>query len=263
MGKLNKFNIIVISIMLSILIILCVYIMFFRNKDMNNNNNNLVNNVTNNTVINNNDNSKFIVLDDYCIRINNNRYSKCSTSTVDNKKFNIYVNNVYFGSYKIKYGTVWNLFDDNENYVDYEGNLIAFSNSLDINVIPFSETQFTDDLITQANKVLNSSKSAVESNLHYNHIYSLSNGNNVIITSNLYGQRNNYFNLAYYSNQNSNNIIFKNESNYLEREYTHELKAVLYINNKLNLVFSMLNESTLDNDYSLYKFDGNKFIKVI
>jgi hypothetical protein len=61
-------------------------------------------------------------------------WSKIDTSKIEdsNSYLSAYVNNNYLGDYKLKYGTIWNLFDANDNYVNYNGDLIAFSSNFNV-----------------------------------------------------------------------------------------------------------------------------------
>ena len=85
----------------------------------------------------------------------------------------------------------------------------------------------------------------------------------VTIVSNLYGEQTLYYNLAYLTYLNENYVIFKHTTHNLKSEYSHTLKSILKINNKLYIVFNMFNESNLKETFSMYEFNGSKFTKVI
>lgn len=106
------------------------------------------------------DDIKYLVIDEYCILYNKtkNKFSYCKNSSVENKKLNVYIDGNYYGIYNLKYGTVWNLFDDNKEYVNYEGSLLAYSDGLNLENVSFIAEDFNSQYITEANNVLNNSK---------------------------------------------------------------------------------------------------------
>ena len=268
MEKFNKLSIIIITLMVCVFGSLIVYLVLFKNNDNvnvnidNSNNSNLTNNI--NTTHIGKDNIKYLVIDGYCILYNKtkSKFSSCRNSSVEDQKLNVIANSNYLGRYTLKLGTVWNLFDDNREYVNYEGSLLAYSDGLNVENITFTEGVFNTDYIYEANKVLNNSKINVQENLHYNYRYSTGNMD-ITIVSNLYGEQTLYYNLAYLTYLNKNYVIFKHTSNNLKSEYSYTLKSILKINNKLYIVFNMLNESNLTATFSMYEFEGSKFTKVI
>lgn len=56
----------------------------------------------------------------------NNSWKKITYDDVNNKKFNVYIDNMYSGKYTLKYGKVWNLYD-NSVLVMYEDLFVAMS----------------------------------------------------------------------------------------------------------------------------------------
>lgn len=273
MGKFNKLSIIIITLMVCVFGSLIIYFALFKNNDdvnvniNNSHNSNLSNNISGNNTNTTpvvKDDIKYLVIDEYCILYNKtkNKFSYCKNSSVENKKLNVYIDGNYYGIYNLKYGTVWNLFDDNNEYVNYEGSLLAYSDGLNLENVSFTAEDFNSQYITEANKVLNNSKVNVQENLHYNYRYSTGNMD-VTIVSNLYGEQTLYYNLAYLTYLNENYVIFKHTTNNLKSEYSYTLKSILKINNKIYIVFNMLNESNLKETFSMYEFNGSKFTKVI
>lgn len=262
MEKFNKLSIIIITLMVCVFGSLIIYLVLFKNND--NVNVNLDNSNNINTTPIDKDVVNYLVIDDYCILYNKtkNKFSYCKNSNVENKKLNVIADSNYLGRYTLKRGAVWNLFDDNKEYVNYEGSLLAYSDGLNVENISFTEDNFNTDYIYEANKVLNNSKVNVQENLHYNHRYSSGNMD-VTIVSNLYGEQTIYYNLAYLTYLNEEYVIFKHTANSLKSEYSHTLKSILKINNKLYIVFNMLNESNSKQTFSMYRFDGSNFTKVI
>lgn len=62
-------------------------------------------------------------------------FKRTSISTIEKQeKFKIYVNNKEFGEYKLKYATVWNLFDKENNFQMYDGKLLALTSNMNAKV---------------------------------------------------------------------------------------------------------------------------------
>ena len=84
----------------------------------------------------------------------NNSWKKVTYDDVNNKKLNVFIDNMYSGKYTLKYGKVWNLYD-NSGLVMYEDLFVAMSDVnwdiVNINIDSISK----EDLI-YINSVLNS-----------------------------------------------------------------------------------------------------------
>lgn len=83
-----------------------------------------------------------------------NSWKKVTYDDVNNKKLNVYIDNMYSGKYTLKYGKAWNLYD-NSGLVMYEDLFVAMSDVnwdiVNINIDSISK----EDLI-YINSVLNS-----------------------------------------------------------------------------------------------------------
>lgn len=120
------------------IIILGIYglIMFFAfgNKENNseNNSNNNSNNQSNNKV----KEEKYLVIDNITkLNYSNGEFSPAKNKEIEQiEKFKVYVNNKYYGDYKLKNAGNWNLFDKKDEYVNYNGNLLAFSDNFNVKV---------------------------------------------------------------------------------------------------------------------------------
>ena len=79
---------------------------------------------------------KYLVLDNISnIHYNNIDYSNAKIKRIEElDKLKVYVNNNYYGDYKLKNAGNWNLFDKNDEFVNYNGSLIAFSENFNIKV---------------------------------------------------------------------------------------------------------------------------------
>ena len=78
--------------------------------------------------------TKYVVVDNFArLSFSDNSWQNVSTSQIENyKNYKVFINNSYFGNYRLEYGSTWNLFNSSNDYVDYEGSLFAYSDNLDI-----------------------------------------------------------------------------------------------------------------------------------
>ena len=118
----------VLIIILSIVLIYAVIMVFVLKKDANNNkpNNQTDTNNTYYLLLNNISNWAY----------SNNKWSSVTNNEITkaNATYKAFVNNNYLGEYKVLYGTKWNLVDNDNNIVVYNGKLVAYSNDFNINV---------------------------------------------------------------------------------------------------------------------------------
>src|SRR5574344_2368510 len=128
-----------VLIILLIIILLYAALMFFLYKKGSNNTTNDVNNNTENTTITSS--AKYLVVNNISnYQYLDGKWSKTSTNNLEdaNNKFKVFSDNTYLGEYSLKYGKVWNLFDNKDNFVNYSGKLIAYSNNFNINLKRFT-----------------------------------------------------------------------------------------------------------------------------
>lgn len=94
-----------------------------------------------------NNEKKYIVVDNFArLSFSNNSWSKASTSEIESYgEYKVLINNKPFGNYKLEYGTTWNLFNNANDYIDYEGNLFAYSDNFNINVVTLEKNNFLSD----------------------------------------------------------------------------------------------------------------------
>ena len=121
-----------------LIIILGVYglILFFAfgNKEDNNQNDNNNNNNSQQNIKNKED--KYIVVGNFAnLNYSHGLFSKAKVKKIEKiEKYKVYVNNKYYGDYKLKSGGNWNLFDKNDEYINYNGNLLAYSSNFNVKV---------------------------------------------------------------------------------------------------------------------------------
>ena len=84
----------------------------------------------------------------------NNSWKKVTYDDVNNKKLNVYIDNMYSGKYTLKYGKVWNLYD-NSGLVMYEDSFVAMS---DVNwdIVNINIDSISKEDLMYINSVLNS-----------------------------------------------------------------------------------------------------------
>lgn len=94
-----------------------------------------------------NNENKYVVIDNFArLSFSNNSWNNASISEIeDYGKYDVFINNKLLGSFKLEYGTTWNLFNDANDYTDYDGNLFAYSDNFNINMVKFEKSTFLSD----------------------------------------------------------------------------------------------------------------------
>lgn len=186
---------------------------------------------------------------------------------------NVYINNNYYGKFKLKYINSWNLYSSDGSYVPYTGDLVAFSETLNTTITEFNKNSITDIELNEINYLLNSRITAenlstaelVQVDLDKNGIL-----DKVVNVSNLKAGefQEQYFNLCYVVLNNEQTVLFKE---LIDAESVHEypiysIKNILNINNEFKdsiilskKYFSNSGEPT----YSMYQYITNEYRKVV
>ena len=150
------------------------------------------------------ENKKFyLVLNNFSVWKYNKTWAKANYSDVNNKKMSVFIDNKTKGQYYLKYGTTWNLFNDQDEYVNYHGDLIAITPYIKLEFLRYSQGVInTDDLntITRLNANANnitvqelSPKEKIIVDLDSNGI-----NDSIVIVGNIdIPSQNNYFNIVY------------------------------------------------------------------
>ena len=253
------------------IIILLIYgfIMFliFHNRVNNNTSkeSKIIDNTTRYLVIDNVSNWSYI----------NNSWKLVSTNAIDNSKqsYKVYQNNNYLGEYKLLYGNRWNLFNDNNEYVDYNGNIFAYSSNFDIRLIRFKEKEITEEDKSSITKDYNINNYDYLMN---NQIISVDlDGNNeldqIIALSNIgedYYDSKNFYNLISVKlNNKIYKIIDENKNNTDTLKIsTYKINRIFNLNNDFYIVIEKIDGAESDMPSStnyLYKFENDKFVKLI
>ena len=233
----NKFLIISIIIILSLVIVLIV-LLWNRNVSLNEDDNPIIEPPVTTTPDNNYD---YLIIDNNDIfEYRDNRFTKFSSaSSVQNSEFVVYVNQERKGKYYLKMGTVWNLFDKENNYVHYEGNIFAYTNNkLNINVRKVSIEEINENDFNYISRIINISsindlslKEKITTDLDHNGII-----DEIVSVSNLDSDnQEKYYNLLYVTLNNEKQILINNE--------IEETDILIAPNYYLNYVININNEN--------------------
>lgn len=199
--------------------------------------------------------------------INNNFYR--TEKTDFNNKFNVYINNHRMGTYNLKYGNDWNLFEGS-NYINYEGDLFAYtSNNLNIVIRNITKNSISNEDLVDINNILNKSIRIEDLSLMEKVEYDLdTNGiiDKIVSVSNLDSlNQDKYFNLLYVVLNNIKYILIneevKEENVLIEPNYY--INYVVNINNKLkDSIFIKRGyfSNNGETENILYEFENDKYV---
>lgn len=262
----NKGSIIIIIILIIFGIITIGYFTLFQNFNSNNN----ISNYNNNSMVNNNNitntvlNKKsYIVIGDNGYIVQKTHFMSASDSIIENKYFNVYIDGTYYGKYNLKKGNKWLLFNGDE-YKSYDGMLFAFQDDLNIEVKKIGLSSITDENINEIKKIYGRSIN-VMNELYYSSMRCINSNECFIDSTNLYDIDDINYNLVYYKNNNKLYEIIKQTIKSSEAyNYPHyRASSVFELNNELYVAISGNYYGESGKSLTIYKFDGNKFIKVI
>jgi len=169
------------------------------NNNQNENSNNIENNENKNPV---KPIYKYLVINNSDIwnYANNNWFTE-KENRVEDKKFKIYVNNEFFGNYYLKYTTKWNIFNENKKFINYNGNILAYTEEFNVKVKNFTKENVADVDLNRINLILKGSFSFEDLSNQEKIIVDLDNNgvtDKIISVSNIDSEnQNKYFNLVY------------------------------------------------------------------
>lgn len=93
--------------------------------------------------------------------------TKNELKSLSGNKFNVYVDNSYFGNYNLLYDDKWYLFKNDDTPVNYNGNMLALSGSIKYKVANFTTHDIEDK--TYVNRVLRENNISEDSILTYSY----------------------------------------------------------------------------------------------
>jgi len=164
----------------------------------------------------------------------NNEWLDLKEFNDNNDKFNVYINNIYYGNYYMKFIKRWNLLDDTKSFVNYSGNILA-TKGLNVNIKPFNKVTVSELDKTEIVNIIGNDYNNLTINeklyidLDYNGIT-----DKIVNISNIDSENEEiYFNLVYVEYNGNINILIKDIID--ERELLikprYDLEYVLNINN--------------------------------
>ena len=201
------------------------------------------------------------------VRINTRDELKSLSSNVS--KFNIYVDNSYFGKYKLFYDDKWYLFKNGNTPVNYNGNMLALSGSIKYKIANFTTHDIEDK--TYVNRVLKENNISEDSILTYSY-YTDIDLNNDGVLERIYTISNKFPYEDIGSLSFSYIFMIKNDKIIYLYKNKEELDDVYsgcnpYISNlididednKLEVIIGCSYYSVEGTKYNLYKFNGYMF----
>ena len=154
---------------------------------------------------------------------------------------NVYINNNYFGKYKMKFVNSWNLFNSNNDYVSYEGNIVAASDNINLINRTYSIQTLSELEINEINEIMGvsvaledlSNAEKIFIDLDQNGVY-----DKIVNVSNLdaFDIQEKYFNLCYVIMNSEKKTLIKNEIDEEDilSEPIYNIVNIININNELN-----------------------------
>ncbi len=272
----NKNKVLIISIFIFVIFGLIGLYFYFQNADTNvtSNNNSSLNSQNTNTIKNNTTSSAasnyYLIVGNYLNAVFDEKNMKWSE--VDNEeyseKFETYVDNVYYGRYYLIYGTVWNLFDDQKNFVKYNGDIIAHSINFNVKVKKYQELKITDNNVLGEVKKYLFKYNYQYADTYFNRVYYIDENNYVVLCSDILDSEKTVgmnYTIGFIKIDGKFFNIFNNEFEAKDKlKYPeNKLTGWLVINGKLYLSINQLHTSNRPPTPALYEFDGSKFTQVI
>lgn len=98
---------------------------------------------------------KYLIIDNYSTWMYTNKWEKVNNSKISGKKLKTFINDELQGLTKLSFGSKWNLYNDNDEYVDYEGNFIAASPELKLLINKYTVGEIDESDINEINQILN------------------------------------------------------------------------------------------------------------
>lgn len=223
---------------------------------------------------NSNKNYQYLIVGDLNLwGLSDDGWEDLEKDKINKDLLNVYINNNYYGQFNLKYINSWNLYSSDGSYIPYSGELIAFSETLNVNITEFSKTSVTDIEINEINYLLNSritvddlsTSELIQLDLDYNGI-----NDKIINVSNLKAEefQEQYFNLCYVVLNNEQKVLIKE---LIDAESVHtyplySIKNILNINteDKDSIIFSKKYFSNSgEPTYTMYQYITNVYRKVV
>lgn len=220
---------------------------------------------------------RYLVIGTYSAWVmdSNNEWSRVnSNSNINNAGYlDVFINNQYIGLHRLYSGMYWNLYDENDDYVDYDGSLLALSTDFEAEV-PSYEMNSVDvnDLVTISSIV---NRNVLVDELSINEKVNIdldSNGimDSIINVSNLDSliDPQTYFNLVYLVLNNENIVLIHENVDVSDilNYPVYNLVSLINLNNESNLSIIIQKgyfSSAGRNGNILYQYENGEYIKTM
>ncbi len=148
---------IIVIISIFLLIVLIVVLLSFNNAKEKTPSNNPSNDPSSNPTTEEKLKKDYLVVNDTDLwQYSNNSWQEINNFNIENQNFSIYINKEYLGFYELRYINNWSIFDSDNNYIDYDGNILAFTSNLKINVKKYAISKINENDLNKINSLLKS-----------------------------------------------------------------------------------------------------------
>jgi len=232
-----------IIVFLIVVIVYGGFVLIYSKNAQNNNQENPSNNeshIIDNGDSNVKDENKYLLIENTDIwLLRKERWNEKKKFETD-EKLSIFINARYFGDYYVKFINHWNLTDDNNKYVDYNGNSLAFSKDFNIKVIEYNDESISEVELNEINSIINTNVLEEYLSINEKVIIDLDkNGINdkIVNVSNLDSENQSiYFNLVYVILNGKTNILVKDFVDIRDvlTEPVYNIQYILNIENEIS-----------------------------
>ena len=98
---------------------------------------------------------KYLIIDNYSTWSYTNHWQKIDNNNVNNKTFQTFINDESIGLIRFSYGSKWNLYNENNEYISNEEKFIAASPEFKLLVNKFTVGEIDESKINEINQILN------------------------------------------------------------------------------------------------------------
>ena len=209
---------------------------------------------------------KYLIIDNYSTWMYTNKWEKIDNSKISGKKLKAFINDELQGLTTFSFGSKWNLYNDNDEYIDYEGDLIAASPELKLSVDKIIIEDIGEKELNEINSILNknyeidffTTKELVKVDLDKN-----GNLDYIVNVNNLNDEEANEYVSLIYAKVN-NNVMILNDKSIDLKDYLntprYRIKEVIDLNNNKYVIiqkgfFSLAGK----NGNIMFEYIDNKF----
>ena len=196
-------------------------------------------------IINADEQKKLLIIDDISTwEYDNDKWYKYNNTDYYNYSFSTYVNNNYYGIYKIEKDDGYNLYNNQNQLVSYNGDLVAISSNFNIKLKPYVLAMINNEDLTEINTILNGSFITTDFTINQSVVIDLDNNgiDDIIVNVSNLDEENEqdfFFNLMYIKlNNQEPQVLIKD--NVEERDVlatpTYGIKYIITGNNSYDSI---------------------------